>query len=121
MTRTHRFHHVELLPVLHLMDLVDVFHRRLVEVDPLFVQDFISLSSTIRIRTRYQRASSWRVCDHLHLLQLRLLLLGREIDVFLHLGVIFFTVFLKLLFLFLQDTEGAYDNKSFFFSHTNIL
>lgn len=39
----------------------------------------------------------------LHLLKLALFLLGRKIQVFVHLGVIFFTVFLKLLSLFLQD------------------
>lgn len=46
--RTHRFHHVKLLPVLHLVDLVDIFHWGLVEVDSLFVQEFIGLRSRIK-------------------------------------------------------------------------
>lgn len=46
----------------------------------------------------------------LHLLKLTLFLLGREIQVLVHLGIIFFTVFLKLLFLFLQDTRVNCEN-----------
>lgn len=41
---TYRLHHIKLLLVLHLVDLVDVLHRRLVEVHPLLVQEFIGLS-----------------------------------------------------------------------------
>lgn len=40
---TYRFHHIKCLPVLHLMDLVHILHRRLIEVHSLFVQEFISL------------------------------------------------------------------------------
>lgn len=115
--RTHRFHHVKLLPVLHLMDLVDIFHWGFEEVDSLFVQEFISLRSTVKIKMIIWMASCWWVCDCqcvCDLLKLGLLLLGREIHVFVHLGVIFFTVFLKLLFLLLSDTQGQYDNKCFF-------
>lgn len=43
--RTHRFHNVKLLPVLHLVNLVDILHWRFIEVDPLSVQTFISLES----------------------------------------------------------------------------
>lgn len=44
-------------------------------------------------------------CIVVYLLKLTLFLLGRESHMFVHLGVIFFSVFLKLLFLFLQDTH----------------
>lgn len=47
--------------------------------------------------------SRW-IHAELHLLEVTLLLLGREIQVFVHLGVIFFTVLLEPLSLFLQDT-----------------
>ena len=40
---THRLHHIKLLPVLHLMDLVHIIHRRLAEVHSLFVKEIVSL------------------------------------------------------------------------------
>lgn len=107
-SRTHRFHNVKLLPVLHLVDLVHVLHRRFVEVDTLSVQTFVSLESQQRqtavsgsIANPTERRTSHRQSPYL--LKLTLLLLGREIQVLVHLRVILLTVLLKLLSLFLQD------------------
>lgn len=104
---THRFHNVKLLPVLHLVDLVDIIHWWFVEVDALSVQSFISLESQQR-QTAFSQPiahpNNQRTCQmrSSYLLKLTLLLLGREIKVLVHLGVILLTVLLKLLSLFLQ-------------------
>ena len=42
---THRLYHIKLLAVLHLVDLVDVLHRGLVEGGPLLVQDVVRLGA----------------------------------------------------------------------------
>lgn len=54
---THRLHHVKLLPVLHLLDLVHVLHGRFIEVDSLFVQDLISLWGIYRKTRKVQIAA----------------------------------------------------------------
>lgn len=55
-----------------------------------------------------------------YLLKLTLLLLGREIQVLVHLGVKLLTVLLKLLSLFLQDgCASVRVNLIFFFNPSN--